>query len=194
MNIIRTAFAISAFSLSLLSLTSSNASAAPAVVASLSLDRYLGTWYEIASVKPPFQQGCSCVTANYALREDGAVQVTNTCRRAGPAGEEVSVRGAALPSDDPAKFSVVFGGPVPSETNYWVVLLDPGYRFAVVSGGASYTPFWILSRTSSLEPEVLSGIEAELAGRGFDLSALQLTPQAGCWPEPSQTEQPKGSD
>ena len=138
---------LSALFVSLASQTVPTAAAAPAVVDRLSLDRYLGTWYEIASVKPPFQQGCACVTANYALREDGSVQVTNSCRRGGPEGEEVSIRGSALPTDDPAKFSVFFYGPVPSEPNYWVVLLDPDYRFAVVSGGADFTPFWILSRT-----------------------------------------------
>ena len=174
---------LSALFVSLASQTVPTAAAAPAVVDRLSLDRYLGTWYEIASVKPPFQQACACVTANYTLREDGSVQVTNTCRRGGPEGEEVSIRGSALPTDDPAKFSVFFYGPVPSEPNYWVVLLDPDYRFAVVSGGADFTPFWILSRTTALEPEVLSGIESQLVGMGFDLSELMATPQAGCWTE-----------
>jgi apolipoprotein D and lipocalin family protein len=37
------------------------------------LQRYLGTWYEIASFPQSFQRGCTATTATYALRDDGDI-------------------------------------------------------------------------------------------------------------------------
>jgi len=35
------------------------------------LDRYLGTWYEIARYPAPFQEGCVATSATYTPHEDG---------------------------------------------------------------------------------------------------------------------------
>ncbi|MDI6616222.1 MAG: lipocalin family protein, partial [Syntrophaceae bacterium] len=39
------------------------------------LERYLGTWYEIARLDHSFERGLSHVTADYTLRDDGGVRV-----------------------------------------------------------------------------------------------------------------------
>ena len=41
------------------------------------LDRYLGRWYEVARLDHSFERGLSNVTADYALRDDGGIRVTN---------------------------------------------------------------------------------------------------------------------
>jgi apolipoprotein D and lipocalin family protein len=41
------------------------------------LERYLGTWYEIARLDHAFERGLTKVTANYSLREDGGIKVVN---------------------------------------------------------------------------------------------------------------------
>ena len=41
------------------------------------LDRYLGTWYEIARLDHSFERGLEQVSANYSLREVGGVRVVN---------------------------------------------------------------------------------------------------------------------
>ena len=46
-------------------------------VQSFELQRYLGTWYEIARLDHSFERGLSHVTANYTVREDGGVKVIN---------------------------------------------------------------------------------------------------------------------
>jgi len=51
------------------------------VVGSVDLDRYLGTWYEIASYPAWFQKDCTAVTAEYGLRDDGLIRVVNSCRK-----------------------------------------------------------------------------------------------------------------
>ena len=37
------------------------------------LERYMGTWYDIASFPQRFQKGCTGTTATYTLRPDGTV-------------------------------------------------------------------------------------------------------------------------
>ena len=46
-------------------------------VENFNLDRYLGTWYEIARLDHSFERGLSRATAFYALNEDGSVRVVN---------------------------------------------------------------------------------------------------------------------
>lgn len=55
------------------------ASAPEGIVAvdNFKLDRYLGTWYEIARIDNWFERGSDHVSATYTLRDDGKVQVLN---------------------------------------------------------------------------------------------------------------------
>ena len=95
------------------------------------LQRYLGKWYEIATIPMSFQKGCVGVTAVYTLRPDGDVDVVNTCRKETLDGPERSAQGKAW-SVDPsnAKLEVQFFWPF--HGSYWVIDLDPDYRWAVV--------------------------------------------------------------
>ena len=49
------------------------------VVERVDLNRYAGRWYEIASYPAPFQKNCTGSLADYELRSDGKVKVTNAC-------------------------------------------------------------------------------------------------------------------
>lgn len=47
-------------------------------VTDLKLPRYLGTWYEIARLPMRHEpEGCTDVSANYSLQDDGNVRVHN---------------------------------------------------------------------------------------------------------------------
>ncbi|MEW8026267.1 MAG: lipocalin family protein, partial [Candidatus Thiodiazotropha sp.] len=46
-------------------------------ISGFEIDRYLGTWYEIARLDHRFEKGLNNVTANYALRKDGGIDVIN---------------------------------------------------------------------------------------------------------------------
>ncbi|MBU4445576.1 lipocalin family protein [bacterium] len=54
------------------------------VVPKVDLNRYLGKWYEIATIPMRFQLGCKCVTAEYSLKENSRVKVVNSCRKGSP--------------------------------------------------------------------------------------------------------------
>ena len=65
------------------------------VVPHVDLQRYLGRWYEIATIPQHFQKGCVAVTADYSLLKNGDIRVVNTCRQGTLDGKIRSVRGRA---------------------------------------------------------------------------------------------------
>ncbi len=146
-------------------------------VAHVDLDRYLGTWYEIANFPQSFQKGCTATTANYALRDDGEIDVVNACRKDSVEGPEKVARGRARVVDTStnAKLEVSFFRPFWGD--YWVIDLGADYEYAVV-GHPSRDYLWILSRTPTMAPDVYDAIVARLAGMGYETGRLVRTVQA----------------
>ena len=135
-------------------------------VSSLDLDRYLGTWYEIARFDHSFERGVEEAKAVYMLNKDGTVKVINSGIKNGKPKTAV---GKGKRTDEPGLLRVSFFGPFYAD--YRVMMIDADYSYALVgSGGANY--LWILSRTTSLPDGVKSAILAEAIRRGYDTSKL----------------------
>ena len=137
------------------------------------IERYSGRWYEIARYDHAFERGCSNVTATYTLQEDGKIGVLNRCTT-----EEEGVKeadGVAYATDDSnSKLKVSFFRPFYGD--YWILMLDEGYGYAVV-GEPSREYLWILSRRPTLEPEIRADILAGLPELGYDSARLIWTEQ-----------------
>lgn len=153
---------------------------APSTVPSVDLQRYGGRWYEIARYPNAFQDGrgrrCEATTADYAGRPDGTIAVVNACRNALAGGEETVARGSAhaVPGSGNARLRVTFFWPFYGD--YWVIGLDPAYRWAVVGApGRDY--LWILSRTPQMSSGDYSQALATARAQGFDTLRLQPTSQ-----------------
>ncbi len=146
------------------------------------IDRYLGTWFEIASYPAWFAKNCTGVTAEYSLRGDDRLQVVNRCYKGSLDGKLKEARGRAkvVDQDTNAKLKVSFFGPFWGD--YWVIDLDSEYRWAVV-GEPKRKYLWILSRTPTLDQETLEGILSRLPAMSYDPDRLQWTPQ----PETGET-------
>ncbi len=152
-----------------------SASAAPPVasVASVDLERYAGRWYEIASFPMYFQRQCiGDTTAEYALKPDGEVTVTNRCRTESGFSQAQGNAWAAEPGNN-ARLKVSFFWPFRSD--YWVIGLDPDYRWAVV-GNPDRKYLWILSRTAELPKALLEEALKAAVKQGYDLGQLSYTP------------------
>lgn len=146
----------------------------PSTVERVDLDRYAGTWYEIASFPTRFQRGCAATTATYGLRDDGRVSVRNRCVRD---GEESAIEGVAWPVDaSNARLKVRFFWPFTGD--YWVLALDPDYRWAVV-GHPDREHLWLLSRTPRIDDALYQELVTKARAQGFDVSRLVRTPQPG---------------
>lgn len=146
------------------------------VVEHVDLERYLGKWYEIASYPAWFAKNCTGVTAEYSRRENGQIRVVNRCRKGSLDGrlKEAKGRAKVVDSQTRAKLKVSFFGPFWGD--YWIIDLDPEYRWAVV-GEPRRKYLWILSRTPTLEKHILDGILSRLIDKGYDTESLQWTPQ-----------------
>jgi lipocalin len=147
-------------------------------VDAVDIPRYMGLWYEIASVKQFFSVGLVGTTAEYAL-EPGGVKVVNTGRYFGPDGPISTITGSAVPVDaSGARLNVSFTGANSADGpgNYWIVVLDPEYRYAVVSDPTGQSCF-VLSRTKTISAELLDELLATAAERGVATGGVTLTPQ-----------------
>jgi len=145
-------------------------------VARVDLQRYLGTWYEIASYPHRFQKGCVATRAVYKLRDDGQIAVRTECRDETLDGPLKSVQGKARVVDPAsnARLEVTFFWPFWGA--YWIIDLDPDYRWAVV-GHPSRNYLWILSRTRTLDETLYQQIVARLTAQGYEPARLNRTLQ-----------------
>jgi len=142
-------------------------------VAHVDLNRYLGKWYDIASFPQRFQKGCSCTTAEYALKDNGTITVTNTCNKEGKK-KVATAKAKVVDKKTNAKLSVQFFWPFKGK--YWIIDLADDYSYAVV-GHPNREYLWILSRTKEMDKATYDGILARIKEKGFDLSKLQKTEQ-----------------
>lgn len=141
------------------------------VVTGFEIDRYLGTWYEIARLDHRFERGLTNISAQYAARPGGGVSVLNRgydVRK----GEWKEARGKAFFIGDPsvASLKVSFFGPFYG--GYHVIALDrENYRWAMVAGpGREY--LWILARERTLDPAVRDALVAQARQAGFATDEL----------------------
>jgi len=142
------------------------------VVAKVDLQRYLGTWYEIARLPAKFENGCVGVTATYSLNEDGTIKVVNRCRLHKLDGELKEATGIARVCDlnTNAKLKVQFFWPFSGD--YWIIELANDYSYAVV-GTPNRQYMWVLSRTPFMENALYNQIIERARAKGFDVDKLE---------------------
>lgn len=140
-------------------------------VESFQLERYLGTWYEVARLDHSFERGLSRVTADYSLRDDGRVKVVNRGYDE-KSGEWKSAEGVAafVGSSDVAHLKVSFFGPFYGA--YVVFALDrENYQYAMVCG-PSRDYLWLLSRRPQLDEGMKKKLVARAEAFGFGVDGL----------------------
>jgi len=147
----------------------------PDVVAHVDLNRYTGTWYEIASFPQRFQQGCRNTKAVYTLKENGTIEVLNSCFRNNGI-DTAKGRAWVVDATTNAKLKVSFFWPFRGD--YWIIELGKEYEYAVV-GNPDRKYCWILSRTTRMDKMVYEGIVKRLQEKGFDTGKLQLMEHQG---------------
>jgi apolipoprotein D and lipocalin family protein len=135
------------------------------------LNRYLGTWYEIARLDHSFERGLSRVSANYTLLDDGTIGVINRgYLQEEDKWKEATGRARFVGSTDTGHLKVSFFGPFYS--SYVIMDLDhQQYQYALVSGPTT-DYLWILSRTRTLEPDTIRELVEKAASKGFAVENL----------------------
>ncbi len=141
------------------------------VVKEFDLNRYMGTWYEIARYDHRFERGLVGVTATYSLREDGKIKVVNRGYKGSFDGKMSEAIGKAkIPNpEQKARLKVSFF--LFFYSDYLVMELDSDYQWAVV-GSKSDNYLWILSRKPFMEEDLYQEILKRVRKRGYDISKL----------------------
>lgn len=157
-------------------IVSSFAFAAPATVPHVDVERYMGTWYEIESIPKIFQFGCTATTAVYTLKDNGNVQVDNSCNLFTFKGPSYAVKGEAkvVDTESNSKLKVTFFKLFTGD--YWIFDLADDYSYALV-GSPDFDSLWILSRTRTLDESTVDMLKAKAEELGFDVSRLKSSKQ-----------------
>lgn len=134
------------------------------------VNKYLGTWYEIARFDFRFEKDLDNVSAQYSLNEKGNVMVLNSGYNY---KKEEWKRADGLAKfrgdENVATLKVSFFGPFYS--GYNVVALDENYQYALVAG-KNLDYLWILSRTKNIPDQVKADYLKIAKEIGYDTSKL----------------------
>lgn len=147
----------------------------------LDVQRYVGTWYELAKYPNRFQKQCVANTqARYSLLADGSLEVVNRCREANgkvseAVGQARQVGGAESPQLK-VRFAPAWLSFLPMVWgDYWVIDLDSEYQLAAVSE-PTREYLWILSRQPKVDAVAYKNLLERLQAQGFDLRKIETLP------------------
>jgi apolipoprotein D and lipocalin family protein len=149
----------------------------PKTVDAVDLQRYQGTWYELARLPMFFQRNCAQSEARYELLDDGGLEVTNRCRTL--EGEWQEAKGQAVPqvAGQTDKLWVRFDNwfssllPGVAKGEYWLLYLDDDYQTALV-GHPNRDYLWLLARTPHVAPALRDKLLEVARGQDYDTAAL----------------------
>ena len=152
-------------------------------VSNFNLERYLGTWYEIARLPMKYQpEDSTDISAVYSLNEDGKVRVQNRCLDENQQLDE-SIGEASIVDAENAKLEVSFLPEgfrwIPfTKGDYWVLKLDSNYQTALV-GEPNQKYLWILHRQPTLDEATKQEYLNYAQSIGYDLTDLIHTVHTG---------------
>ncbi|MDA3941987.1 MAG: lipocalin family protein [Bacteroidetes bacterium] len=140
------------------------------------LERYSGTWYEIARFPHRFEKDLVGVTATYNLKENGKIEVINQGYKNSLDGELKTAIGKAkvAKSGNPAHLRVSFFWIFYAD--YLILELDENYQYVLI-GSSSDKYLWIMSRSPQLNEETYRMLVQKAAERGYNVDKLQLVEQ-----------------
>ena len=148
----------------------------PPTVSNFELDKYLGTWYEIARLPMKYQpEDSTDISAVYSLQPDGKVRVQNRCLDDKKELDE-SIGEATVIDADHGKLEVSFLPEgfrwIPfTKGDYWVLKIDENYQTALV-GEPNKKFLWVLHRNPTLHDSIKQEYLNHAASLGYDLTDL----------------------
>lgn len=144
----------------------------------VSLNDYLGLWYEIGRYENAFERGLEAVTAEYNARPGGAIQVVNSGRRGSPSGRVSTAKGRARVVDGSrnTKLKVSFFGPF-FLGDYWVLDHADDYSWSIV-GEPSGRYLWLLCRVPNPPQETRVAMQTRARELGYDTDRIRTTLQS----------------
>ena len=143
-------------------------------VKKVNLEKYLGSWYEIARYEHFFEKDCKNVVANYSMMDEDTIKVINRCTKIQTNEEKEAIGRAYVVDKSNSKLKVSFFRPFYGD--YWILILDENYKYVVV-GTPSRDYLWILARDKFISDDIKNSILEKLPSLGFDTSKFIWTIQ-----------------
>ena len=154
------------------------------------VNRYVGTWYEIARLEHRFERGLTHVTAEYSFRDDDGIRVINQGYNPEDKRWKRAEGKAYFVGDrNVGRLKVSFFGPFYSSYN--IISLDKNdYSYAMVTGpDKSY--LWILARSPEPDQRIISKLISKADALGFNTGELIMVDHQSSVPpakiEPGQS-------
>jgi apolipoprotein D and lipocalin family protein len=150
---------------------------APLTMKQVDLQRYQGTWSELARLPMFFQRNCAQAQAHYQLQVDGSIAVLNTCLSLSAESLQASGQAVLQQAGHTDKLWVRFDNwfsrlfPDLTRGEYWVLYLDEGYQLALV-GNPNRKFLWLLSRTPQVSAHTQEQLLTIARQRGYDTDGL----------------------
>ena len=145
-------------------------------VSDVDLERYAGTWYEIARFPHSFEKGLVGVTATYRIKKNGNIEVINQGYKNSLDGKLKRAKAFAkgLNSNEPGRLKVFFFWPFGGD--YLILDLDPNYQWVLV-GSSSPNYLWIMSRKPQMDNLLYKSIVQKAQELGYNVDRLELVEQ-----------------
>ena len=143
----------------------------------LELDAYVGLWYQMYAdqlVYSTIEPDAQCVTAKYAIQDDGSVSVHNYQTTGSPDSGVDTIDGyATVPNaEEPGQLKVFFDTS-PLGAPYWVLALGPKneggmYDYAIVSDPFSAYLFMLARDVDTFQQKYDESVLEQLDTLGFN--------------------------
>ena len=144
------------------------------------LERFMGTWYVIASIPTFIETDAFNGVESYRLDADGTIDTTFTFRKGAFDGplKTYNPRGFIVDTASNATWGMQFIWPIKAE--YLITHLSDDYSQTVI-GRNKRDYVWIMARSPQIPEADYERMVAELAVQGYDVTKLRKVPQL--WPE-----------
>jgi apolipoprotein D and lipocalin family protein len=152
--------------------------ATPALVtaAHVDLERFAGTWNEIARLPSRREKGCeSAITTTYVMTEDG-LRIVNRCTRADGTARRSFGHAEIVPGAGNAKLKVSYLPKLLDVlpfvwSDLYIIHVADDYRSAIV-GTPDRNNLWLLARDTTVAEDVRAAFVTKAQAQGFDTTQL----------------------
>jgi lipocalin len=147
-----------------------------ATVKDLDLDRFCGTWYEIARLPNSHEKGMVEVFSTISKKDNGKMEIVNSGYKGSHRGKKTIIKGEMVIPDP--KMSAWM------KVKLWLFSLDykiihidrEQYKYALVTSNSNKY-LWVLSRSPVMQSDVYDSLVDSAKSMGFDVDRLERVTQ-----------------
>lgn len=143
------------------------------IVKNVDLERYSGTWYEIARFPHRFEKDLVGVTATYTLTGGKYIKVLNQGYKNTLDGKLKQAKGKAKLANKDITGHLKVSFFLCFYADYYILELDEtNYQYALV-GSSSMNYLWIMNRTPQMDEAIYNDLLLRAKNRGYDINKLE---------------------